>query len=63
MKTIFDDELGTINVIPQDIGRVIFNLLNNAFYACPRKKKSNALWTIIYEPDVSISTGNSGSKY
>ncbi|MBW8331776.1 MAG: histidine kinase [Prolixibacteraceae bacterium] len=33
MKTDFDETLGKINVIPQDIGRVILNLITNAFYA------------------------------
>ena len=33
MKTDFDDSIGMIDVIPQDIGRVILNLITNAFYA------------------------------
>ena len=33
MKTDFDKSMGKINVIPQEIGRVILNLINNAFYA------------------------------
>jgi len=33
MKTDFDPNIGLINVIPQDIGRVILNLITNAFYA------------------------------
>ncbi len=32
-KTEFDESLPKINVIPQDIGRVLLNLINNAFYA------------------------------
>jgi two-component system, NtrC family, sensor kinase len=32
-KTEFDKSLPKINVIPQDIGRVLLNLINNAFYA------------------------------
>ena len=32
MKTDFDETIGNINVIPQDIGRVILNLITNAFY-------------------------------
>ena len=35
MKTDFDKTIGKINIIPQDIGRVILNLINNAFYAAP----------------------------
>ena len=33
MKTDFDESIGNINIIPQDIGRVVLNLINNAFYA------------------------------
>ena len=35
METDFDEAIGKINVIPQDIGRVILNLITNAFYAAP----------------------------
>ncbi|MGZ8559748.1 MAG: ligand-binding sensor domain-containing protein, partial [Chitinophagaceae bacterium] len=38
MKTDFDDSIGSINIIPQDIGRVLLNLINNAFYAVNEKK-------------------------
>ncbi len=40
MKTDFDDTIGTINIIPQDIGRVVLNLITNAFYVVDEKKKS-----------------------
>ena len=33
MKTDFDHSIGKINIVPQDIGRVLLNLYNNAFYA------------------------------
>ena len=33
IKTDFDNSIGKINIVPQDIGRVILNLINNAFYA------------------------------
>ncbi len=33
MITDYDESIGNINIIPQDIGRVILNLINNAFYA------------------------------
>ena len=39
MKTDFDESIGNINIIPQDIGRVVLNLINNAFYAVDEKKK------------------------
>ncbi|HEV2831976.1 MAG TPA: hypothetical protein VGW31_08340, partial [Hanamia sp.] len=37
MKTDFDETIGKVNVIPQDIGRVLLNLFNNAFYAVSEK--------------------------
>ena len=52
-KTDFDDSLGKINVVPQDIGRVILNLINNAFYAVDEKKK---IASDSYEPVVIVST-------
>ena len=39
MKTDFDESIGKINIVPQDIGRVMLNLLNNAFYAVNEKAK------------------------
>ena len=39
LKTDFDESIGNINIIPQDIGRVILNLITNAFYAVTEKKK------------------------
>ncbi|NTW25499.1 MAG: two-component sensor histidine kinase, partial [Lentimicrobium sp.] len=57
MKTDFDINIGSINIIPQDIGRVILNLITNAFYAVNEKKKSN---NVGYEPVVSVITKKSG---
>ena len=59
MKTDFDETMGNINIIPQDIGRVILNLLTNAFYIVGEKKKSGIQ---PYEPTVSISTKKVDSK-
>jgi signal transduction histidine kinase len=53
MKTDFDETIGNINIIPQDIGRVILNLITNAFYVVDEKKKSGIEG---YEPTVSVST-------
>ncbi len=53
MKTEFDESIEKINIIPQDIGRVLLNLYNNAFYAVTEKKKQ--LGTR-YEPTVTVST-------
>ena len=59
LKTDFDESIGTINIIPQDIGRVILNLMTNAFYAVDEKKKQR---TPGYEPTVSVSTKKVGDK-
>ncbi|PJB58031.1 MAG: hypothetical protein CO098_10295, partial [Bacteroidetes bacterium CG_4_9_14_3_um_filter_41_19] len=63
MKTDFDGTIGKINVIPQDMGRVILNLITNAFYAVDEKKKIQTLQGVEalegfenYEPTVSVST-------
>jgi signal transduction histidine kinase len=57
MKTNFDPAIGNINVIPQDMGRVILNLITNAFYAVDEKKKMQTLEGFEdYEPTVSVST-------
>ena len=52
-KTDYDEAIGLIKVIPQDIGRVVLNLITNAFYAVNERKK---LQTDGYEPVVSVST-------
>jgi len=59
MKTDFDENIGKIDIIPQDIGRVILNLITNAFYAVNEKKKINPNE---YEPTVSISTKKTGNQ-
>ena len=53
MKTDFDSTIGSINIIPQDIGRVMLNLVNNAFYVVDEKKKTGIAG---YEPTVTIAT-------
>ncbi|MGB4844509.1 MAG: tetratricopeptide repeat protein [Ferruginibacter sp.] len=62
MKTDFDNSIGKINIIPQDIGRVILNLLTNAFYAVNEKKNALANSTESYEPTVSVSTKKVGHQ-
>ena len=59
MKTEFDASIGNINIIPQDIGRVVLNLLTNAFYAVGEKSSilnHQSENEISFEPTVSIST-------
>ena len=53
LQTDFDKSIGNINIIQQDMGRVILNLLTNAFYAVTEKKKQIAAG---YEPTVTVST-------
>ena len=52
-KTDFDKSIVKINIIPQEIGRVLLNIYNNAFYAVNEKRKNEG---IKYEPTVSVST-------
>ncbi len=53
MKTDFDESIGNINIIPQDIGRVVLNLINNAFYVVNEKKNQSLEG---YEPTVTVKT-------
>ena len=63
MKTDFDVTIGNINIIPQDIGRVILNLITNAFYAVKEKKvQCQSELVEDYEPTVSVSTKKNGDK-
>jgi signal transduction histidine kinase len=59
LKTDFDNNIGKINIIPQDIGRVLLNLYNNAFYAIMEKKKQVGNG---FEPTVSVSTKKINGK-
>ena len=61
METHFDPELPKIDVIPQDIGRVLLNLINNAFYAIAERSRSTVnektkLGLEGYQPIVIVST-------
>ena len=59
LKTEFDESIGNINITPQDIGRVILNLITNAFYATNEKRTTN---NENYEPTVSVVTKKEGNK-
>jgi len=68
MKTDFDGSIGKINIIPQDIGRVLLNLYTNAFYAVNEKQKQlakdlsgfkNLTGLGSYEPTITVSTKKS----
>ena len=58
-KTEFDNSIGKINIVSQDIGRVILNLINNAFYAVNEKQKQQLIG---YEPTVLVSTEKLNGK-
>ncbi len=58
-KTDFDNSTGKINIVPQDIGRVLLNLFNNAFYVVNEKKKTAGE---NYQPTVSVQTKKLNDK-
>jgi signal transduction histidine kinase len=53
MITNFDESLPAITTVQQDIGRVLLNLFNNAFYAVNQKSKTAGTG---YKPEVTVST-------
>ncbi|HTE00873.1 MAG TPA: tetratricopeptide repeat protein [Mucilaginibacter sp.] len=53
LVTHFDESLPKINVIPQDIGRVMLNVFNNAFYAVQQKQKQAEDG---YKPMIEVTT-------
>ncbi|MCB9054478.1 MAG: GHKL domain-containing protein [Chitinophagales bacterium] len=63
-ETNFDNSIQKINVVPQDIGRVILNLINNAFYAVNERQKAERLTQNAegYEPTVIVSTKKEDGK-
>ena len=58
MESDFDADIPKLEIIPQDMGRVILNLITNAFYAVNEKKKQEPEE---YEPMVEVSTKNIGN--
>lgn len=63
MKTDFDETIGTINIIPQDIGRVILNLITNAFYAVKAPLPPEGGFkdpSIKHEPTIWVTTKKVG---
>jgi signal transduction histidine kinase len=61
MITNYDENIGVVNVIPQDMGRVILNLITNAFYAVNEKILFVSKVGITYEPTVWVSTKKTGN--
>ncbi|MEP0131835.1 MAG: ATP-binding protein [Eudoraea sp.] len=58
-ETTFEEGIGKVNVIPQDIGRVILNLITNAFYVVTERNKLEQKG---YEPKVTVSTKKENDK-
>ncbi len=56
-KTDFDNSIGKISIIPQDSGRVLLNLINNAFYAVNERQK---ITKENYQPTVFLSSKKVG---
>lgn len=63
MKTDFDDTIGKINIAHQDMGRVILNLITNAFYVVNERTKNQqpATKNEPYTPTVIVSTKKVGN--
>jgi len=59
LETVFDKNIGKIDIVPQEIGKVIVNLVNNAFYAVNEKQKQNISG---YEPTVILTTAKHNGK-
>ena len=59
VRSDFDPAVEKVNVIQQDIGRVILNLITNAFYVVTEKKQQKGN---NYEPIVTVSTKKDGDK-
>ena len=57
--TNFDEKLPKVNIAAQDIGRVLLNLFNNAFYAVNEKKKTAG---DDYKPEVTVSTSSTSKE-
>jgi signal transduction histidine kinase len=67
METHFDPDLPHLEVVPQDIGRVILNLINNAFYAVAERSRSTVTEKAKqgiegYHPTVTVSSSIVGDK-
>ncbi len=58
-ETSFDEAAGKVNVVPQEIGRVVLNLINNAFYAVSERKAKGEAG---YEPTVAVATRKKNNR-
>ncbi len=58
IKTDYDETIGKLELVPQDIGRVILNLISNAFYAVSERKKRNQEG---YVPKLIVNTNKNNT--
>src|ERR1043166_5294372 len=61
LQTDFDNTIGQLNVVRQDIGRVLINLFNNAFYSVTEKQRLLSATGEAFEPTVSVATRRSNT--
>jgi signal transduction histidine kinase len=59
LETHFDESIGKVNIMAQDMGRVILNLITNAFYVVKERKAQQSEG---YEPTVAVTTLKEGNK-
>jgi len=59
-ETDFDDSIREINIVQQDIGRVLLNLINNAFYSVSEKQRQEIPG---YEPTIKVTTRRLGDRF
>jgi len=59
LVTILDESLAPVSVIPQDIGRVLLNVFNNAFYAVRQKQQTAGP---DYRPTIEVTTSHSDKE-
>ena len=59
LRTDFDNTIGKVNILPQEIGRVLLNVYNNAFFALSEKSKKMGEG---FQPTLSVKTEKKGEK-
>ncbi|MFD2933172.1 sensor histidine kinase [Spirosoma flavum] len=59
LTTVFDSGLSPVTVVPQEVGRVLLNIFNNAFYAVQKRQQSNPL---DYHPEVAVKTSKDANQ-
>lgn len=59
VNTHFDSSLGRIEIVPQDIGRLLLNIYNNAFYSLHKKKQFSSH---SFDPMITVSTKKKGNS-